>query len=105
MEPALSAYAGWIDVDWKPERPPIHNKLLVPFLGDQYGIALAKGDLALVGRGYRDVRGMGTTPALPICPLSYDRVLGVEHAELERIGDAFVNPSAWHPQWRTARRT
>jgi (1->4)-alpha-D-glucan 1-alpha-D-glucosylmutase len=94
-----SAYAGWIDVDWKPERPYIHNKLLVPFLGDQYGIALAKGDLALKWDADAGTFAVWAYHAhkLPICPLSYDRVLGIEHAELERIGDAFVNLSAWHP--------
>jgi (1->4)-alpha-D-glucan 1-alpha-D-glucosylmutase len=39
---------------------------------------------------------------LPICPLHYQRVLGDEHPELERLGDAFSGLPEWRP--RIARR-
>ena len=35
-----SSYAGWFDIDWSPDRRYLRNKLLVPFLGDQYGEVL-----------------------------------------------------------------
>src|ERR1700712_3721731 len=31
-----SAYAGWFDIDWEPDRSYLQEKLLVPFLGEQY---------------------------------------------------------------------
>jgi len=42
------------------------------------------------------------THKLPICPLHYQRVLGDEHPELERLGDAFSGLLEWRP--RIARR-
>ena len=40
-----SAYAGWFDIDWDPDRRYLTDKLLVPFLGDQYGVVLESGQL------------------------------------------------------------
>src|SRR5690606_26119137 len=42
-----SAYAEWFDIDWNPHRGYLHEKLLVPVLGDQYGIELDAGNLVL----------------------------------------------------------
>ena len=39
-----SAYAGWFDIDWNPDREFLQNKLLVPFLKDQYGLELCRGN-------------------------------------------------------------
>ena len=38
------------------------------------------------------------THKLPICPLHYYRVLGDEHPELERLGDAFSGLADWRPR-------
>ena len=38
------------------------------------------------------------THKLPICPLHYSRVLGDEHPELERLGDAFSGLPDWRPR-------
>src|SRR5271170_3269067 len=38
-----AAHAGWFDIDWDPDRRYLLNKILVPFLGDQYGIELERG--------------------------------------------------------------
>jgi (1->4)-alpha-D-glucan 1-alpha-D-glucosylmutase len=40
-----STYSGWFDIDWRPLRSYLHDKLLVPFLGDQYGVELEAGKL------------------------------------------------------------
>ena len=40
-------HAGWFDIEWDPERRYLHNKVLVPLLGDQYGIELERGVLRL----------------------------------------------------------
>jgi len=42
-----SAYAGWFDIDWQPDHAYLRGKLLVPFLGDQYGTELSAGKLSL----------------------------------------------------------
>ncbi len=55
-----SEYAGWFDIDWEPDRRYLQNKLLVPFLGDQYGAALELGALALrIRAGNRQLCGLG----------------------------------------------
>ncbi len=38
-----SAYASWFDIDWNSSLPGLSGKVLVPFLGDQYGAVLAEG--------------------------------------------------------------
>lgn len=38
-----SRYADFFDIDWHPLKPELHNKLLLPVLGDQYGEELEQG--------------------------------------------------------------
>jgi (1->4)-alpha-D-glucan 1-alpha-D-glucosylmutase len=95
-----STHAGWFDIDWNPDREFLENKLLVPFLKDQYGLELCRGSLVLK---FEEQSGtfavwLYETHKLPICPLGYARILGNAHPELERIGDAFTNLSEWRPQ-------
>lgn len=95
-----SAHAGWFDIDWEPYRGYLHNKLLVPVLGDQYGIELDAGKLVLE---YDEAAGELAVWAydehkLPICPLHYGDVLGDENATLERLGDEFGALLDWKPQ-------
>ncbi|HEY1797876.1 MAG TPA: malto-oligosyltrehalose synthase [Stellaceae bacterium] len=95
-----SNYAGWFDIDWDPDRHYLTDKLLVPFLGDQYGVELERGQLELAfdaEAGTFAVWAYGTHK-LPICPLHYSRVLGNRHPALERLGDAFAALSSWRPQ-------
>ena len=40
-----SRYAEFFDIDWNPLKPELHNKLLLPVLGDQYGDELEQGRL------------------------------------------------------------
>jgi (1->4)-alpha-D-glucan 1-alpha-D-glucosylmutase len=40
-----SQYAEFFDIDWNPLKPELHNKLLLPVLGDQYGEELEQGRL------------------------------------------------------------
>jgi (1->4)-alpha-D-glucan 1-alpha-D-glucosylmutase len=92
-----SPYAAWFDIDWHPDNPNLRNKLLVPFLGDQYGVELDRGKLELrfeERSGSFAVWAYGTHK-LPICPLHYTRILGEAHPELERLGDAFANLLEW----------
>jgi (1->4)-alpha-D-glucan 1-alpha-D-glucosylmutase len=95
-----SVYAAWFDIDWHSEHPYLQNKLLVPFLGAQYGIELDGGKLELrfdPAAGAFAVWAYGTHK-LPVCPLQYGRILGDAHPELERLGDAFANMREWRPR-------
>lgn len=90
-----SARAGWFDIEWDPERSYLHNKLLVPFLGDQYGAELEAGKLQL---RFDDASGSFAvwaygTHKLPICPLHYTAFLR-DHPELERLSDSFADLGA-----------
>jgi (1->4)-alpha-D-glucan 1-alpha-D-glucosylmutase len=97
---ADSAYAGWFDIDWEPHRGYLHDKLLVPVLGDQYGIELDDGKLVLK---LDEAAGELAVWAydhhkLPISPLTYGDVLGDAHPTLERLGDEFGALPQWKPQ-------
>jgi (1->4)-alpha-D-glucan 1-alpha-D-glucosylmutase len=94
-----SAYAAWFDIDWHPEHPYLQNKLLVPFLADQYGVELDLGKLEL---RFDDQAGSFAvwaygTHKLPVCPLHYGRILGESQPDLERLGDEFANLLEWRP--------
>ena len=89
-----SDFAGWLDIDWQ------SGRLLVPFLGDQYGAVLEAGQLELrfdAAEGRFAVWAYDTHK-LPICPLHYGRVLGEAHPALERLGDAFAGLPDWRPR-------
>ena len=42
-----SGYARFFDVDWDPVKPELKGKVLLPILGDQYGLVLERGELHL----------------------------------------------------------
>jgi (1->4)-alpha-D-glucan 1-alpha-D-glucosylmutase len=95
-----SVYAGWFDIEWRSDRQYLQDKLLVPFLGDQYGVELYSGKLTLK---FDQQDGSFAVWAydshkLPICPLHYGRILGDAFPELERLGDEFANLPEWRPQ-------
>ena len=95
-----SQHAGWFDIDWDPDRRYLLNKLLVPFLGDQYGVELKAGNLLLkydADEGSLAVWAYDTHK-LPICPLHYDRVLGHADPGLDRLSDLFSDLPMWRPQ-------
>jgi (1->4)-alpha-D-glucan 1-alpha-D-glucosylmutase len=93
-----AAHAGWFDIDWDPERRYLHDKILVPLLGDQYGVELEHGALRLQ---FDDVDGSFAiwayeTHKLPIWPPNYADILGDGAPQFEPLADAF----AWLPNWR-----
>lgn len=97
-----SPYAGYFDIDWDSDRSYLHGKLLVPFLGDQYGAVLEAGDLVLrfeAETGSFAVWAYGTHK-LPISPLHYTHILGDRHPALERLGDAFAGLPGHRPHVR-----
>jgi (1->4)-alpha-D-glucan 1-alpha-D-glucosylmutase len=42
-----SPFARYFDIDWTPIKPELHNKVLLPILGDQYGLVLERGELQI----------------------------------------------------------
>ena len=42
-----SKFANFFDIDWNPLKPELHNKVLLPVLGNQYGQELENGMLKL----------------------------------------------------------
>jgi (1->4)-alpha-D-glucan 1-alpha-D-glucosylmutase len=40
-----SLYAPYFDIDWRPLKTDLHDKVLLPILGDQYGHVLERGEL------------------------------------------------------------
>ena len=87
---AGSRYAHVFDIDWDRATPELAGKVLLPVLGDQYGIVLERGELRLeLNDGVFTVRYYETV--LPIAPRSYSRILGHRIDELE----AALGPS--HP--------
>jgi len=100
-----SPYAKFFDIDWRPLRPDLHGKVLVPFLGDHYGRVLEKGDLQVVF----DERA-GTFAIVyyanrfPLAPATYTPILrraGAEVPALRQLADAF---SAARSRARDERR-
>ncbi len=69
-----SRYSDFFDIDWRPVKIELENKVLVPVLGDQFGVVLEKGELSLVREGgtfvfrYYDHR-------FPLSPRSVPQVL------------------------------
>jgi (1->4)-alpha-D-glucan 1-alpha-D-glucosylmutase len=81
-----SVFARYFDVDWAPVKAELRDKVLLPILGDQYGIVLENGELKL---GYRDgaffIRYYDHL--LPLAPRQYSRVLRHDLEGLEvRMG-------------------
>jgi (1->4)-alpha-D-glucan 1-alpha-D-glucosylmutase len=94
-----SPYAGWFDIDWESHNGYLQGKILVPFLGDQYGAELAAGRLLLqfdAPRGEFAVWAYGTHK-LPICPMHYHAILGDALPALETLGDDFAALGEWRP--------
>ncbi len=88
-----SPYAGYFDIEWESDYRYLQGKVLVPFLGDQYGAVLVSGGLELrfdSETGSFAVWAYGTHK-LPVRPQDYGTILGSDHPDLERIGDAFAH--------------
>jgi (1->4)-alpha-D-glucan 1-alpha-D-glucosylmutase len=83
---ATSPSAIYFDIDWAPVKAELKDKVLLPILGDHYGIVLDAGQLklTLVDGGFC-VRYYDTV--LPVAPRTWSRILGHGLAELQaRLG-------------------
>ena len=97
-----SSYAEFFDIDWRSADPVLAGRVLLPILGEQYGVVLERGELRLE---FEPAFGRFTLVyfehRLPIDPLAYARLLRPAlkalrgqataggTAALERLADAF----------------
>jgi (1->4)-alpha-D-glucan 1-alpha-D-glucosylmutase len=78
-----SIYADFFDIDWKPVKAELENKVLLPILGDQYGQILENQELNfLFEEGAFFIR-YGDRK-LPLDPVSYHRILKFGIDDLEK---------------------
>ncbi len=71
-----SVYAEFFDIDWEPGNPALHGKVLVPVLGEPYGLVLERADLRLDFE--RDTGSFGVfyhQHRFAIDPREYPRIL------------------------------
>lgn len=74
--------AKFFDIDWDPVKLELKNKILLPFLGDQYGIVLENGDIRLIFReGSFYVQFYDHV--LPVLPETYVDILTADPKKLE----------------------
>jgi (1->4)-alpha-D-glucan 1-alpha-D-glucosylmutase len=78
-----SPHASTFDVDWRPLKPELQGKLLLPFLGRQYGAVLDDDEIAVE---YQDhyFHARYYDNRFRLCPASYDRILAEALPGLER---------------------
>ncbi len=84
-----SPYADFFDIDWHPPKKDLHNKVLLPVLGDQYGKVLENGELRLsYDAGAFHLRYYEHT--FPVAPRSVMPLLEGVLAALPAGGEAVV---------------
>jgi len=77
-----SPYSRYFDVDWKPARKNLWNKIVIPILGDQYGSVLESGDIRLsYSEGGLFINYYKL--CFPVDPSTYDMVISYRFEELE----------------------
>lgn len=107
-----SQYAEYFDIDWRPAKPELHGKLLVPLLGDAYGTILSSGELKLK----LDDSGDGFSiwyyeNRLPLTPGTFgrmlrpaiDRLLSGDNANAARDGRLALLAAGFDELRRSAR--
>ncbi|MGE8170510.1 malto-oligosyltrehalose synthase [Pseudomonas putida] len=71
-----SPYAEFFDIQWHSSDPLLAGQLLLPFLGNDYGVALKQGELPLAFDAQQGVLQVEHYEhRFPICPLDYGWIL------------------------------
>jgi (1->4)-alpha-D-glucan 1-alpha-D-glucosylmutase len=82
----LARSAALFDIDWKPLKEELEDRILIPVLGDQYGKVLEEGQLVPRRDGGKFVLDYFEA-RLPLTPRSYALILGRRPGALvERLG-------------------
>ncbi len=86
-----SLHAPYFDIEWRPLKTDLHDKILLPVLGDQYGAVLERGELKV-----QFASGVFTLHyfehVFPIAPGTYRIVLEVALANLDAFRDEDFYP-------------
>ncbi|HSC55586.1 MAG TPA: malto-oligosyltrehalose synthase, partial [Nitrospira sp.] len=69
-----SRYAAAFDIDWRPLKRELHNKVLLPILSDHYGVVLENQDITVAYEEDRFLVRYGAC-RLPLAPKSWSTVL------------------------------
>jgi (1->4)-alpha-D-glucan 1-alpha-D-glucosylmutase len=86
-----SPYANYFDINWHPARADLEGRVLLPVLGDQYGVILERGEVVL-----RFDPGEGSFSAwyfdhrFPISPRSYAAILAAGGEAVEAFARDFA---------------
>ncbi|MGI8819735.1 MAG: malto-oligosyltrehalose synthase [Chthoniobacterales bacterium] len=81
-----SVYAPYFDIDWFPLKADLHEKVLLPILGDQYGRVLERGELKVrFEAGAFSLRYYDHE--LPIAPGTYRHILNIALEKLVEVKD------------------
>jgi (1->4)-alpha-D-glucan 1-alpha-D-glucosylmutase len=98
-----SRYARWFDIDWDSHSEYLKEKLIVPFLADQYGAELKKGNLEL-----KFDEKLGTfsvwlygTHKLPVTPPSYSEIFKNDSAHFKDLATEFASLEESWPDGQT----
>ena len=79
-----SRYADFFDIDWSPLNPALHDKVLLPVLGDHYGNVVDRRELTLA---YAPETGAFSVDyhehRFPVDPREYPLILGLRLDSLE----------------------
>jgi len=79
-----SPHAHFFDIDWEPVKKELTGKVLLPFLGDQYGRVLESGELRLAFQGGAfTVQCSGLQ--IPLEPKSSLQILGHQPERLQEL--------------------
>lgn len=79
-----SPYASCFDIDWRPLKPDLDNKVLLPVLGDQFGTVLEDGQLVLqYDSGTFVLKYFGRR--FPLAPRSFGQILRYQINELQQL--------------------
>ncbi len=104
-----SPFAGFFDIDWSPAEPSLRGKVLVPFLGDHYGIVLESGQLRLAydgDRGSFDMRYW--EHRFPLALRDYPALLRAARERLaapsDALGALIAEFAALRPNRRSVRQ-
>jgi (1->4)-alpha-D-glucan 1-alpha-D-glucosylmutase len=79
-----SPYAAFFDIDWKPVKEELEDRVILPILGGQYGDVLERQEIRLVfesGAFYVNY----WEHKLPVDPSTYDMVLSHRIEKLEEV--------------------
>jgi (1->4)-alpha-D-glucan 1-alpha-D-glucosylmutase len=97
-----SRYARWFDIDWDSKSGYLEGKLLVPFLGEQYGLVLEEGQIEL---RFDSSAGefnlwLYDRHKLPVAPHTYGQILDGDNEELAKLALKFDSlpspvPALW----------